>query len=82
MRTSFRRGLLSTLAAAGLVQGYLWANLSHWAQSILASAPFWWTRSLAGLIIVAGQALFLWELWATARAPLARPVFAPVVEAA
>jgi len=74
--------MIVDLTAAGLVQGYLWANLSHWAQSILASAPFWWTRSLAGLIIVAGQALFLWELWATARAPIARPVLAPVVEAA
>jgi cytochrome c oxidase cbb3-type subunit 1 len=74
--------MIVDLTAAGLVQGYLWANLSHWAQSILASVPFWWTRSLAGLIIIAGQVLFFWELWATARAPLARPELSPVVEAA
>ena len=70
------------LTAAGLVQGYLWANLAPWAESLIASAPFWWTRSLAGLIIIAGQVLFLWELWATARGPVVGAEFAAVGEAA
>lgn len=58
------------LTAAGVVQGFLWANLAPWAEALDASAPFWWTRSLSGLVIIAGQGLFLYELWATARGPV------------
>ena len=57
------------LTAAGLVQGWSWAGLSHWGESVVASMPFWWARTVAGLAIVTGQLLFLWELWATARQP-------------
>jgi hypothetical protein len=31
--------------------------------------PFWWTRTVAGLVIVGGQGLFFYALWATARQP-------------
>ncbi|HVO27992.1 MAG TPA: cbb3-type cytochrome c oxidase subunit I [Candidatus Margulisiibacteriota bacterium] len=59
------------LTAAGLVQGFSWANLSHWGESVAASMPFWWARSVAGLLIIAGQGLFFYALWATARQPAA-----------
>jgi cytochrome c oxidase cbb3-type subunit 1 len=57
------------LTAAGLVQGFSWANLNHWGDSVVASMPFWWARSVAGLLIIAGQGLFFYALWATARQP-------------
>lgn len=57
------------LTAAGLVQGYSWIALSHWGESVLASMPFWWVRTVAGIVIVAGQVPFFYALWATARAP-------------
>ncbi len=58
------------LTAAGLVQGFSWAGLAHWGESVVASMPFWWTRTVAGLVIVAGQGCFLYALWATARGPV------------
>ena len=70
------------LTAAGLVQGFSWANLSHWGESVVASMPFWWIRTVAGLMIVAGQALFFYALWATARQPVAAPSRSPVPAAA
>ena len=57
------------LTAAGLVQGFSWANLNHWGESVVASMPFWWTRSVSGVLIITGQGLFFYALWATARQP-------------
>ncbi len=42
------------LTAAGLVQGFSWASLAHWGESVVASMPFWWVRTVAGLVIVGG----------------------------
>lgn len=56
-----------TLTAAGLVQGYSWINLDHWSISVLASIPFWWVRSLAGLLIIIGTMLLFVDMWLTAR---------------
>jgi cytochrome c oxidase cbb3-type subunit 1 len=58
------------LTAAGLVQGFVWRSLAHWGDSVLASIPFWWTRTIAGLIIVAAQGLFFFALLSTTRRPL------------
>ncbi|HZR82719.1 MAG TPA: cbb3-type cytochrome c oxidase subunit I [Candidatus Binatia bacterium] len=62
------------LTAAGLVQGFSWASLSPWADSVIASMPFWWARSIAGLLIIAGQGFFFYALWSTGRQPAATPV--------
>jgi len=62
------------LTAAGLVQGFMWRSLSHWGESVIASMPFWWTRTFAGLLIVGAQGLFVYALWATARQPVPTPV--------
>lgn len=56
------------LLAAGLVQGYLWANLAPWEQSVISSMPFWHVRSFAGLMIVTGQLLQAYNMWMTTRA--------------
>jgi cbb3-type cytochrome oxidase subunit 1 len=70
--------MIIDLTMAGVVQGFSWAGLSHWGESVVASMPFWWTRTIAGLMIVAGQALFFWALVATARQPAVAPDLAPV----
>ncbi len=55
------------LMAAGLVQGFLWRGLAPWEDSIIFSMPFWITRVFAGLMIFAGQILFAYNLWRTAK---------------
>jgi len=70
------------LTAAGLVQGFSWAHLSHWGESVVASMPFWWTRSVAGVLIIAGQGLFFYALWATARQPVVATGHEPVAATA
>jgi cytochrome c oxidase cbb3-type subunit 1 len=54
------------LTAAGLVQGFGWASLSHWGESVIASMPFWWVRSFSGLLIIVGQLFLFYALWETA----------------
>jgi cbb3-type cytochrome oxidase subunit 1 len=61
------------LTAAGLVQGFSWGALSHFGESVVASMPFWWARTFAGLLIVTGQGFFFYALWATAREPATTP---------
>ncbi|MCA9619904.1 MAG: cbb3-type cytochrome c oxidase subunit I [Myxococcales bacterium] len=55
------------LTAAGVVQGYMWLNLSTWSRMLEASAPFWHVRSIAGLAIITGQLLQVYNMWMTAR---------------
>lgn len=47
------------LVAAGLIQGYLWSRLAPWEDSLIASAPFWLTRTLSGTLIFVAQLIFL-----------------------
>ena len=75
--------MIVDLTAAGLVQGFDWSGLNHWGQSVIDSMPFWWVRSVAGVLIISGQVLFLYALWATARRPAEAMLAAPLpVEAA
>jgi cytochrome c oxidase cbb3-type subunit I len=67
------------LLAAGLVQGYLWASLAPFMESVRASVPFWWTRTFTGIMILTGEICFfvnLYMTWSQTRAqnksPLAR----------
>ena len=55
------------LTAAGLVQGFMWAGLAQWEQTIAASMPFWHARTIAGSMIITGQVLQAYNLWKTAR---------------
>ena len=42
------------LTAAGLVQGQLWQGDLPWMDSVRASAPFWWVRTVSGFVLLAG----------------------------
>ncbi len=42
------------LTAAGLVQGQLWQSDVPWIDSVSASQPYWLSRSLTGLVVLAG----------------------------
>jgi cytochrome c oxidase cbb3-type subunit 1 len=53
------------LAFAGIFQGFTWASLKPWEDSIRVSLPFWWIRLPAGLAIIAGQIVFGWNLYRT-----------------
>ena len=47
-------GMVLDLTTAGLVQGQLWQADLPWMDSVRASAPFWWIRSVSGFVILAG----------------------------
>ncbi len=47
-------GMVLDLTAAGLVQGQLWQTDLPWMDSVRASAPFWWVRSVSGFVLLAG----------------------------
>jgi cytochrome c oxidase cbb3-type subunit 1 len=47
------------LLAAGVVQGFMWKNLTPFIDTVIASKPFWWVRTLSGVAIFAGQVCFL-----------------------
>lgn len=58
------------LTIAGVFQGFSWAQLQLWDESIRVSMPFWYVRLVAGLAIIVGQALFAYNLYRTYRQPL------------
>ena len=47
-------GMVVDLTTAGLVQGQLWQGDSPWMESVRASAPFWWIRSVSGFVVLGG----------------------------
>ena len=46
--------MVMDLTAAGMVQGQLWQSDGLWVESVSASRPYWITRSLTGLPVLAG----------------------------
>ncbi|MEM9657555.1 MAG: cbb3-type cytochrome c oxidase subunit I, partial [Planctomycetota bacterium] len=61
------------LTLAGVFQGYYWASLQPWQESIDGSQPFWVTRLFAGLAIIGGQFAFLYNLFMTWRRSGSQP---------
>ncbi len=53
------------LVIAGVFQGFTWASLEIWDESLIISVPFWWVRVFAGLTIIAGQILFAVNIFRT-----------------
>lgn len=47
-------GMVLDLTVAGVVQGQLWQGDLPWMESVRASAPFWWVRSVSGSIVLVG----------------------------
>jgi cbb3-type cytochrome oxidase subunit 1 len=56
------------LMFAGIFQGFSWASLAPWDDSVTISLPFWWVRIVAGLGIIAGQVCFFVNLYKTCQA--------------
>jgi cytochrome c oxidase cbb3-type subunit I/II len=50
------------LTAAGLVEGQMWISRAPWIDSVRAAYPYWLTRSLSGLPIIAGFITFWFGL--------------------
>jgi cytochrome c oxidase cbb3-type subunit I/II len=46
------------LTAAGLVEGQMWVSRAPWIDSVRAMYPYWFTRVLSGLPIIAGFIVF------------------------
>ena len=63
-------GMVLDLTAAGLVQGQLWQSDLPWMDSVRASAPFWWVRSVSGFVLLAG---FLAVVAALTTGPVVAP---------
>lgn len=55
------------LTIAGVVQGFTWWGLNHFMDSVKFSIPFWFVRTLSGLMITAGILSLIYNLWMTAR---------------
>ena len=68
-------GMVLDLTAAGLVQGQLWQGDLPWMDSVRASAPFWWVRSVSGFVLLAG---FVAVVAAITIGPVGVPAPAPV----
>jgi cytochrome c oxidase cbb3-type subunit 1 len=59
--------MFADLVMAGIFQGFYWAALRWWEDSLNVSLPFWWVRVAAGLAIIAGQVCFAVNLYRTYR---------------
>ena len=64
------------LTAAGLVQGQLWHSDCAVDGSVRASAPFWWVRTVSGVVLLAGFLAVVVALLA----PLVTPVSTPMAD--
>jgi len=62
--------MVMDLTAAGLVEGQLWISRAPWIDSVRAMYPFWLTRTLSGIPIIAGFLLFWIGLLTGPRHPL------------
>jgi cytochrome c oxidase cbb3-type subunit 1 len=65
--------MFGALTIAGLVQGNLWSALAPWEQSLIGSRPYWTARTVAGVMIIAGQFLLFYNMWMTARGASSLP---------
>jgi len=55
------------LMIAGLIHGFMQKNLNPWPEIIEMSVPFWWVRTFAGGMIIAGLLCALYNMIATMR---------------
>jgi len=55
------------LTIVGVFQGFSWASMEMWDESVQLSIPFWWVRIVAGLGIMTGQVCFFVNIYRTYR---------------
>jgi cytochrome c oxidase cbb3-type subunit 1 len=70
------------LMFAGIFQGYSWSSLKMWEDSIRVSMPFWVIRLAAGLVMIAGQICFFYNLYKTYQLSRSTPVTEQVIQTA
>ncbi len=46
------------LIAAGLIQGSMWKNMSPFIDTVIASKPYWWARTLVGCVLLVAEVCF------------------------
>ncbi|MEI7037488.1 cytochrome-c oxidase, cbb3-type subunit I [Fulvimonas yonginensis] len=81
---------VGSMWVAGVTEGVMWratlpdGSLKYpFIDSLLAIQPAYWTRWVAGVVILSGMVLMAWNLWRTAedaRARLIKPIPVPVPE--
>lgn len=57
--------MFGDLVLAGIFQGFYWAALLPWDESVRGSEPFWIARLVPAVAIIAGQVCFAYNLWRT-----------------
>ncbi len=55
------------LISAGLVQGFNWWGLNPWMESVRYSIPFWFVRTLSGLLMTAGYFAYAYNFFMTGK---------------
>ena len=55
------------LISGGLVQGFTWWGLNPWMDSIRFSIPFWFVRTVTGVMIIVGFILYVYNIYMTSR---------------
>jgi len=55
------------LTIAGVMQGFAWWELNPFMDSVRFSTPFWFVRTIAGLMIAGGILSLVYNLYMTAR---------------
>jgi cytochrome c oxidase cbb3-type subunit I len=70
--------MAAVLTVMGLIQGTMWATGVDFVDSMVAMKPYWFIRTLSGLGMDIGIALFLINLFMSARQPA--PAGGPRVE--
>ncbi len=63
--------MFTDLTIAGLVAGFMQRELNDWSDIVSASIPFWWVRTFAGGLMLAGLFCGLYNMWMTARSSVA-----------
>jgi cytochrome c oxidase cbb3-type subunit 1 len=55
------------LMVAGLIHGFMQRDLNDWSDILRMSEPFWWVRTLSGVLITSGLLCALYNMVQTAR---------------
>jgi len=57
--------MFTDLTIAGLIHGFMQKDLNPWTDILVSSIPFWWVRTFAGGMMIAGLLCGLYNMWRT-----------------
>jgi len=55
------------LTMSGLIHGFMQRDLNPWTDIIEMSVPFWWVRTFAGGMFIAGLLCMLYNMYCTSK---------------